>query len=254
MVCGKVLALLSEYLDEVLDADASARVSEHLSLCAPCRREFESLAAVRNKLRSMGGVQAPECLRSLVRHRIARLKRDLWYVRLKDGLERAWSRIRTLEGTWYVTRALGTAAASALFFMILYAGPQLPVKTDAPEIDLRARPDFQRQVSTGVLANLGLIPGQPKGYRRPAIRNDYFLKYSQSIPPEMQDDDFSVVAYVDPSGATEIQYVLKNPSNENLLSSFIDYISCAQSLPASRNGVAVPSYLVLTYNKISIHD
>lgn len=254
MVCGKVLSLLSDYLDEALDVDAAGRVTEHLSRCVSCRREFEDLAAIRKRLGSLGGVQAPESLRLLVRHRIARLEQDLWHVRLREELERAWSRIRALESTWYVTRALGTVVASAFFFMILYAGPHLPVKADAPEADFRARPDFHQQVGKGVLANLGLIPGQPKGYRRPAIRNDYFLKYSQSIPPETQDDDFSVVAYVDSSGATEIQYVLKNPANETLLSTFIDYISCAQSRPASRNGVAVPSYLVLAYSKISVHD
>lgn len=254
MQCGRVLSLLSEYLDEALDAEAAVQVSHHLDRCIICRREYDCLAALRGRLRSMDKIPAPECLRTLIQHRISGLDRNLWHVRMREGMERSWSRIRTLEGIWYVTRALGTVVASALFFILIYATPTLPLKANAPEVDLRTRPDFKQQVGTGVLANLGLIPGQPKGYRKPEIKNDYFLKYSQSIPLEEKDDDFSVVAYVDPSGATEVQYVLEDPANENLLSSFIDYISYAQCRPASRNGVAVASYLVLMYSKISVYE
>jgi hypothetical protein len=155
---------------------------------------------------------------------------------------------------WYMTRALGTVAASAFFFLIIYAIPPIRANADASVFDLRARPDFGLQVGTGVQEKLGLIPARPKGYRKPEINNEYFVKYGQSIPLGEKDDTFSVVAYVDPRGAPEVQYVLEDPANLNWLSSFIDYISYAQFRPASKNGIAVSSYLVLMYSKVSVYD
>jgi len=254
MFCREVVPLLSEFFDGVLDADAAAQVSQHLGQCVGCHKAFDGIAALHAKMRSLNRIPAPECLRPLVEHRITNCARDLWHVRLREGLERSWSRIRTLESIWYFTRALGTVMAAGLFLLIIYAIPPLHVNADAPAVDLRTRPDFGLQVGTGVQAKLGLIPPQPKGYRKPEINSDYFLKYSQSIPRGEKDVDFSVVAYVDPSGATEVQYILEDPANQSLLSSFINYISSAQCRPASKNVIAVASYLVLMYSEVSVYD
>lgn len=112
MLCEKVLPLLSEFFDEVLDSDAAVQVSQHLGQCIGCRKEFDSYAALHHRLKSLNRMPAPEYLRSLVQHR---LTQESWRAHLRNELARYWSIIRTTEGMWYATRALGTVMASIFF-------------------------------------------------------------------------------------------------------------------------------------------
>ncbi|MBW2206153.1 MAG: zf-HC2 domain-containing protein [Deltaproteobacteria bacterium] len=59
MECSKVKELLSEYLDGMLDEEASARVQAHLSECADCRDEHASLKALVHELGAMEAVTPP---------------------------------------------------------------------------------------------------------------------------------------------------------------------------------------------------
>ncbi len=259
MLCRKVLPLLSQFFDEVLDAETAGRIARHLSSCPECRKEYDSLAALHRKLRSMPRIPPPAYLRGLIGIRIADLARDEWRVRLREAMERAWSRIRTVESMWYVTKALGTVAASAFFFLITYTLTPINVSANAPKgMPVSLSADYGQQVGMGVLEKLGLIPAQPqKGYarkRQPAINDLYFLNYGKSVPRAGQDDTFSVVTVVDPSGAATIQNVLEYPTDQDLLISFVDMISSARCRPASRNGEAVTSHLVLMFSKVSVYD
>ena len=53
MLCEKVIPLLSEYFDEVLDAETAIQVSQHLDQCVRCRKELSELSAVHDRLRSL---------------------------------------------------------------------------------------------------------------------------------------------------------------------------------------------------------
>lgn len=59
MECSKVKELLSEYLDGMLDEEASARVQAHLSQCADCRVEHASLEVLVHELGTMEPVTPP---------------------------------------------------------------------------------------------------------------------------------------------------------------------------------------------------
>jgi hypothetical protein len=255
------LQRLSEYLDEALGADAAAEISQHLNGCAGCRKEHDRLAALRRKLRSLDRVPAPDCLGALVRHQIAYQSRNLWHVRLREELERSWSKIRTLESMWLVTRALGTVVASAFFFLISYAIAPYYVQADAPRVSISP---YGQQVGTGVLEKLGLIPAQPqKGIAapkipvaksNPAINDQYLSSFGQSISEAGKDYDFSVVTYVDSSGAATIRNILEHPDAYDFVSNFNKVIASGRFAPARENGEAVPSHIVLMFCKISVYN
>jgi hypothetical protein len=256
MLCKKVLPLLSDFFDEVLDADTAVKVSQHLDQCIRCRKELDSLSALHGKLRSLSGVRAPEYLHRLVQHRLTSMQRDSWRMRLKNELERRWSKIRTTEGMWYVTRALGTVMTSVFFFLIFNAISPLYVEVNAPAGERRAvkLPAYSQQVGRNVLAKFGMLPAS-KLYTyksKPAINDQYLVEYAQSISGK--DDTFSVLAAVDPSGAAKIQNVLQYPDDQSWLSNLNEMISSAPCRPATENGEAVSSHMVMVFSKVSVYD
>lgn len=260
MVCRKILPLLSEFLDEALDADVSVQVSQHLHQCVRCRTEYEKIAAIRSRLQSLQKIQAPEYLRHLVHHRIAELQQNSWRNTLRYEVERRWSLIRTTGCMWYVTRAVGTVMTAVFFFLI----SSTAISPLYLEVDARSEErdsltfSYGRQVSKNVLANLGMIPGPQSqilvSKNKPAINDLYFVKFEEGNSEKDSEDTLSVVTTVDPSGDAKIQNVLEYPNNKDLLVKFSEMIESAKCRPASRNGKAVPSHIVLTYSTVSVSD
>ncbi len=254
MLCKRVMQHLSEYFDEVLDSDAAVEVSQHLRQCVACRKQYKSLVAVHSRLRSLERFQAPEYLEALVRLRIARAIEDSWHKRLREWLELCWSRIRTTETMWYWTRALGTVLTSICFLLI---NPLYFDVNQLPERPLRATP-YTQQVSINVLQRLGLAPADeskaPPVKVKPAINEAYLYNFATTMPDSAKDDTLSVMAAVDSNGAAQIKNVLQYPTDRNLLSNFNQMISSARYRPASQNGKAVDSHIVLTFSRISVWD
>jgi hypothetical protein len=259
MSCKNVLPLLSEYFDEVLDADTAVQVSQHLDQCMRCREELKDLSTLHGRLRSLSRVEVPEYLGRFLQHRLDHKHQDSWRMRLHNEMARRWSRIRTTEGMWYATRAMGTVLASVFFFLISNAISPLVLEVNAPVTERAAlTPAYTQQVGQNVLIKLGMLPAEAAvGYTvrsKPAINDLYFLNFGQSIPQAGKDDAFSVVTVVESSGAAKIQNVLEYPDDQNLLSDFNEMISSVRCRPASENGRAVPSHLVLMFSKISVYD
>jgi Putative zinc-finger len=260
MICEKVLPLLSEYFDEVLDSKTSSEVSQHLDRCVGCRKELSSLVAVHNKLRSTSGAQAPDYLRNLVQLRLADIHKNSWRAQLLDELERRWSQIRTTEGMWYLTRALGTAM-TVVFLIFISTGINpiyVEATSPAPERLVLTSASSKKNVIQNLQANFGILPAQiPKGpvhQSQPAINDLYFVNYIQSLPKVDSNDTFAVGIEVDQRGSAKIQRVLEQPSDKNLLSNFAEMISSSRWRPGSKNGQAVTSQLVLIISKIIVYD
>ncbi|RPJ23266.1 MAG: hypothetical protein EHM26_00220 [Desulfobacteraceae bacterium] len=57
--CSEIRNLLSEYLDDALDAKAKALTDEHLRTCPACLEELDSLKALVKGIGSIGPVKAP---------------------------------------------------------------------------------------------------------------------------------------------------------------------------------------------------
>ncbi len=256
MKCQAALNNLSSFVDEVLERDEAGRISQHLSECSSCQDEFEHLVRLRAALRSLDKVPTPPYLRHLVEIRVANEEQHNWRTNLREALEYRWSRIRTTEGIWYVTRLLGTAATFVLFFSIVAA--VRPMYVD-PSVEGAAPQVLRQQLPLSVLKNLGLTPLQaqkrPISPSDPQINDLYLLNFGETASRMGRNDDtFSVVAVVDRSGSAKIQGVLEYPADSALLSDFNTMIQTARCRPASQNGRAVDAHLVMTFSKISVYN
>jgi hypothetical protein len=254
MLCKNVLPLLSEFYDEILDADMSVQVSQHLDQCGPCRKEFKSLSILQGKLKSLKGVQAPEFLGSLVEHRLAEIRQNTWRRNLRNELELMWSKIRTTESTWYITKALGTVMTSLFFFLICGNNIPLPLIQDPMERD-SLTPNFRQQVGQETLVRLG-IPSSPRlrvTKSDPAINELYLNNLGESMSQPGKDDIVSVLAEIDSSGSAKIQNVIERPNDQRLLNNVNDMITSARCRPASKNGKAVSSHILFIFNKVSVY-
>jgi hypothetical protein len=263
MLCEKVLPLLSEYFDEVLDADTAIQVSQHLGQCPGCQKELDDLSAIHGKLGSLKGIRAPEYLRDLVRLRLANVNQDRWRVRIQDALERRWSIIRTTEGMWYMTKALGIIMASVFFFLIPHSIDPLEIVASSSMPERRVYTSAEKkQVALNVVAKLGMLPKEDlkelKKPRQPetkaAIHDQYLSEFGQSISQDGNDYDLAVVTYVDRRGQGIVQNVLEHPNAQSFLNSFNKVISSGRFAPARENGEAVPSHMLLMFSKISVYE
>jgi hypothetical protein len=256
MLCKKVIPLLSEFFDGVLDADTAIRVSQHLDQCIVCRKEYKSLSAMHAKLSSLNKIPAPEYLQHLVQHRITEMQKDTWRFSVRNELELRWSRIRTTEGMWYTTRALGTIMASIFFVLISSIISPYYIEADSHSAARSPlTPAYRQQLAEGVLMNLGMLP--PKKAVAPikqAINDQYLLDFAQSNSHPGTNDSLVVVASVDQSGAPKIQNVIEYPVDHSLLNNFNAMIASARCRPASKNGETIPSHLVLMYSTISVNE
>jgi hypothetical protein len=68
--CTRVRELISEYIDDTLDAEARAAVEEHVSACMGCKEELTSLSALVDELGSLGPVKAPGDLLEKIHERL----------------------------------------------------------------------------------------------------------------------------------------------------------------------------------------
>jgi hypothetical protein len=256
MLCRKVLNQLSGYIDEVLEANTAVQVFQHLEHCENCRKEFEGLSIVRQKLKSLPAVQTPEYLRNLIQIRLSAGRKEPISVRIRNLLERRWSIIRTTEGIWYWTRALGTVMTTVFFLLISSVVTPYYMNVEAHPMDWRPRsPDYRQQVLINVPKKLGMHPVQaPSGRSNPAINDLYFLKLEQSAPSSDDDDNLSVVTAVDTNGTGTIQGVIEYPRDKESLNRVNEMITTARFRPASKNGQAVSSQMVIMYTKISVSN
>jgi hypothetical protein len=259
MKCQEVLKQLSPFIDAALEPDIEASISAHLQACTGCRKELARLKTIQAKLRSLENLETPEYLRHLVLLRAAQATRDTWFAAVRDASEYRWSKIRTVEGLWFVTRILGTAMACVFFFTLssavnpsyLDVRPQLP---DNPGFSQ----DLRQQLGPNVLKRLGLLPLEAQ--KKPIIHSEamindlYFLNFGQYATRAVEDDSFSVVTMVDSRGEATIQNVLEYPADESLLTDFNRMLVSARCRAASENGRAVNSRLVMTFSRISVYD
>jgi hypothetical protein len=260
MVCGKVLKRLSEFIDEALDPNTALQVSQHLNCCESCRKEYESLTNIQQKLRSIS-TQPPKHLRNLIQIRLS-TPQEPWQVRLRNTLERRWSIIRSTEGIYYWTKALGTAMTTIFFLLITITGTPYYMNANAKsEENARSQklsPEYRQQLAINVLKKLSGDKQQPEpqipGRRDPAIHPQYMRNLGKSVSESSHDDTASALAAVDPDGAAKTQDVLEYPSDQTLLSSLNEMIATARWRPASKNGQTVPSHMILMFSTISVHN
>lgn len=191
--------------------------------------------------------------------RVVSVEQRGWGAWFREAWQYRWSRIRTTQKLWYLTRILGTTMT--LFFFLVLSSAMSPISIDLPEqISERVGTSQQirQQLGVSVLKSLGLLSKEaqrrPISPSEPMINDLYLLNFGQSASRAGSDDSFSVVTMVDRSGAATIQNVIEYPADSTLLSNFNSMLVSARCRPASQNGRAVSSHLVLTFSKISVYD
>jgi hypothetical protein len=258
MRCENIEIFLSPFLDEVLDEDQAKEVSKHLEVCSGCQREFARLARLRRALGSLGKVQTPDYLHHLVQRRITAARENSWRTSLRDALEYQWSIMRTMGSLWYLTRLMGTVATFVLFIAITAAIK--PFYFDLSQLSSRAwaSSTLPQKLGVNVLKNLGMPPletqKRPISSSDPQINDLYLLNLAQNASRAGQNDNLSVVAAVDRTGAAKIQGILEYPADSTLLSDVNRMIQSSRWRPATQNGKAVDSHLVLLFSKVSVYD
>jgi hypothetical protein len=258
MRCENFETLLSPFLDEVLKEDEAREVSKHLEVCSGCRKEFTRLTRLRRALGSLANVPAPDYLHHLMQLRIAAERQRGWWISLKESLEYQWSIMRTMGSLWYMTRFMGTAATCVLFVAITAAIK--PIYFDLSQSSSRAwaSPTLPQKLGVNVLKNLGMPPletqKRPISSSDPQINALYLLNLAQNASRASRDDNLSVVASVDRTGAARIQDILEYPADSALLNDVNSMIQSSRWRPATQNGKAVDSHLVFLFSKVSVYD
>ncbi len=259
MRCEKCAKCLSQFLDGVLGERRAKEVEEHLEECSGCRNELTRLSKLRQALRSLGQVQAPDYLHHLVKLRIASAEGQRWTASIREELEYRWSKIRTTDSLWYLTRLVGTLATCLLFIAITAAIRPIYFDLSARDYDRTwMSPQAAQQLKLGVLNKLGMTPleaqRRPISPSEPQISDLSLLNFAQNASRPGNDDSLSVFASVDRTGSAKIQGVLEHPADSQLLYHFNTMIQSTRCRPASQNGKAIDSHLVLSFTKVTVYD
>lgn len=101
--CSEIRSLLSEYLDDALDAASKAITDEHLRTCPACREELDSLKSLVRGIGSLQAVKAPADFLDQLHKRMERrsgmskLRERLFYpLRVKIPLQLAGAAVMAL--------------------------------------------------------------------------------------------------------------------------------------------------------------
>ncbi len=258
MRCEKVLGRLSWFIDDMLEENLASEVSQHLKDCPCCDHEFTRLRKLQAVLKGMEPVKAPDYLGDLVNLKISRARSASWRTSLQSAMEYRWSRIKTTDGIWYLTRLMG-AMATIVFFIAIYSAMNPLYLSLADEIPTRVDwPNTQpsQRLALGVQRALGMPESQKKPVRSSEAKiNDLYLdKLGQSASKTAHDDTVSVLSMVDRNGSATVQGILEYPADDSLLSDFTEMINSAVWRPASQNGRAVDSRQVLIFSKIYVYN
>jgi hypothetical protein len=160
---------------------------------------------------------------------------------------------------WYLIRMLGTAATFVFFLLITAITRPIYFDLQTPTVgrDVISQ-DYTYQVRVSLLRNLGYAPIDTQriaASRREPRMNDFMLvHFGENASRSASEDSFSVVTVVDRNGTAKISNVIEYPEDGALLDEFNTMLQSAQCRPASRNGRAVDSRLVMTFSKISVYD
>ena len=113
MNCQKIIKLLNPYIDQVLDAEFTQTVEEHLKSCPTCREEYLKLKQVVSALNSISPQPAPANFTQNLMAKISQEEIQIqssWIDRLKKQI--SFPRLSF--------RLAGTAAAAALVLFFAF--------------------------------------------------------------------------------------------------------------------------------------
>jgi anti-sigma factor RsiW len=124
MECTDIKALMSEYLDDALDARTKEVLEKHVSTCGACEEELVALRAVIHELGSLKPVAAPDDFLDRLQERLER----------ESILERVRRKLFSPFHIKFPLELAGAAAVAVLVFAVL--NTQLARKDMVPRSDI----------------------------------------------------------------------------------------------------------------------
>jgi len=125
--CSETRDLLSEYMDDALDAKAKALADEHLRTCPACREELDSLKTVVKRIGSFESVKAPADFLDQLHKRMERRPR----------ISVIWERLFYPLRVKIPLQLAGAAVMALIIFSIL------PLQQ--PSLKLHSKPEQERK-------------------------------------------------------------------------------------------------------------
>jgi Putative zinc-finger len=157
--CPEIRNLLSEYLDDGLDAEGKALADEHLRTCPACREELDSLKTLVKGLGSIESVKAPADFLD----------------QLHKRMERPSKRSTVREWLFYPLRVklplqLAGAAVVALILFSILPLEQSSIKLSSKPEQEKKEPAYSTHEAKGMLqpAERSEIPAQQAAPTAPA--------------------------------------------------------------------------------------
>jgi len=219
MSCDGAMNLMSPFIDSAVSAEEASDLRFHLSGCAPCHRQMQSLVSMRNLLAGAEPMPVPEDLQLETRVRLsnARARRgaDRWRARLDNILKPA------------AVPAVTGVTVTLLCFAILLGG--LLSKRTVMMAD--EHPDGG--------PSLGV-------YEPPSTTTPTLKRFGADLSPDL-DQALSVQTEVNDKGRVYDYTIIGGTRSADIDKWLQEQLLLAQFHPATNWGIPVPSRMILAF-------
>ena len=223
--CPQARRLFSPYLDGAVTGTEMLALQHHISQCADCSRQYQSLRRTQQLLLNMGRPKLPADLglklRLAISREVAQSKRPPFeglMVRLENSLE-----------AFMVPATAGFLSALLIFgiAMVYFVAPSsLQAKNDVPLVMVNTAPQLQQSSFDMTLSSI-------------------------------DQDSLVIEAYVDANGRVQDYRILSDPDQSKELppqmkTALLDFMTFTTYRPALSMGRPTASRAVLSFSKISV--
>jgi hypothetical protein len=223
VVCTRIQAQFSSYLDGAVTGVAMQRIALHLRGCGRCSADFESMRSIQAALSSVGPVKAPDDLALRLRVAISNE-----HARTPQNI------LPILKVHWENTFAPLLLQASAGF-----ASTVLLVGTVALLIGMFARPEplAARDVPLGMASNPHFL---------------YSSVEPEAVPIGGRDNPVIVEAYINGVGRVYDYHIVSGPNDASTRSALENLLLFSVFEPARFFGQPVRGLAVMSFTGISV--
>jgi anti-sigma factor RsiW len=223
VICTRIRAQFSSYLDGAVTGVAMQRIASHLRGCEACSAEFERLRSTQAVLSSLAPVKAPDDLALRLRVAIS-----------NERAHTPWNLLPTLKVRWDNTFAPFLLQASAGL-----ASTVLLVGTVAMLIGMFAQPEplAARDVPLGMATNPHFL---------------YSSVEPEAVPIGGRDNPVIVEAYINGGGRVYDYHIVSGPNDANTRSALENLLLFSVFEPARVFGQPVRGLAVMSFTGISV--
>jgi hypothetical protein len=218
--CSSVQKLMSPFIDSMVTAKETERLENHVSVCAPCRRQLQSYISLRGLIARIETPPLPEDMVLETRVRLSHARNTNFLVRMEN-------RLNYLLKPMVVPVLFGVSATMLLFGVLLgsLASSSTVLAQDA--------------LADAPISSLPLY--------RPVHTTDPNWVHLASSDKEGFDEPLVIETHVGDEGRVIDYQVLSGPQSPETNSWLRQLLSLAQFTPAMAFGRPVESKMILSF-------